>query len=67
MKKGLKFTLLLMLSITFILPYSCKNKVNESDASGTIGKVKKYRKDQMSEGDIKLRSEFTEDPEKLAG
>lgn len=33
--------------------------------SGTFGKADKYRKDQMSEKDIQLRSEFTKDTVKL--
>jgi len=53
----------LILSVT--LPFSCKNKVNEQDAAGTIGKVEKYRKDQMKGSDIILRSEIMEDTAKL--
>jgi len=65
MKKGIKFLLISLLGISVFLPYSCINNVNNENALGTIGKVKKYHKDQMSEKDIKLRSEITEDTAKL--
>ena len=67
MKKTIKFMLLMFLVLTLSLPYSCKNRVNDQDAIGTIGKVKKYRKDQMKDSDIILRSEIMEDTTKLKG
>ena len=67
MKKGVKMMLLLVLALSLSLPYSCKNKVKDTDAVGTIGKVEKYRKDQMKESDILLRSEIMEDTARLEG
>jgi hypothetical protein len=40
--------------------------VSEDEARGTVGKVKKYRKSQMKEEDIKLRSQILEDTAQLA-
>jgi len=40
-------------------------KTNKSDVAGTFGKVEKYRKVQMTEKDIQLRSELTRDTAKL--
>jgi hypothetical protein len=67
MKKTMKIMLLMFLVLTLTLPYSCKNRVNDQDVIGTIGKVKKYRKDQMKDSDIILRSEIMEDTTKLKG
>ncbi len=55
-----------VLLIISILLFSCKGKVNENEARGTVGKVNKYRKTQMTENDIKLRSQLTEDTAQLA-
>jgi len=66
MKKGIKILTIIVLCLAVSVPFSCKNRVNHEDATGTIGKAKKYRKDQMSEKDIELRSEFIEDSAKLA-
>ena len=44
---------------------SCKNRVREDEAGGTIAKVTKYRKDQMSEKDILLRSDIMKDTAQL--
>ncbi len=51
--------------IISILLFSCQGKVGKDDAAGTIGKVEKYRKDQMSEKDILLRTEIVKDTAKL--
>lgn len=50
-----------------LLMFSCKNRVREDEAGGTIGKVSKFRKDQMSEKDILLRSDIVQDTSKLSG
>ena len=49
-----------------LMMFSCKNRVREDEAGGTIGKVSKFRKDQMSEKDILLRSDIIKDTAKLA-
>ncbi len=49
-----------------LLMFSCKNRVREDEAGGTIYKVSKFRKDQMSEKDILLRTEIVQDTAKLA-
>lgn len=40
--------------------------ITTSDATGTIGKVEKYRKVQMTEKDVLLRSEFVKDTSSIA-
>lgn len=47
-----------------ILAFSCQY-FNSDDAKGTIGKVEKYRLDQMSEGDLLLRSDLIKDTAQL--
>ena len=41
--------------------------VFKGESSGTIGKADKYRKSQMTEKDVQLRSELTADTAKLRG
>lgn len=55
----------LMATVTLLLSNSCKNLSRHDDTSGTIGQVKKYRKEQMSEKDILLRSEVMKDTSRL--
>ncbi len=57
------FTVIMALGI--LMP-ACNSGVDKKDAAGAIGKVKKYHKDQMKEGNIKLRSEIIEDTAALA-
>ncbi|MBP6977144.1 MAG: hypothetical protein PHD61_10795 [Bacteroidales bacterium] len=52
--------------IVSILFVSCQGKVGKDDAAGTIGKVEKYRKDQMTEKDVLLRSDIVKDTAKLS-
>ncbi len=40
-------------------------RLNKSDVAGTFGKAEKYRKAQMTEKDIQLRSELVKDTAKL--
>jgi hypothetical protein len=62
MKKVNKLLALSAFIMTFgYLMTSCNCDVDKKDAAGAIGKVEKYRKDQMSENDIKLRSEIMKD------
>lgn len=53
---GLAFALTLIIFLS-----ACNCDVKDKEAAGAIGKVKKYRKDQMDENDIKLRSEIMND------
>jgi len=57
--------LAVILLIGLFMP-ACTCNVDKEDAAGAIGKVDKYHKDQMKEGDIKLRSEIMEDTASLA-
>ena len=66
MKKRIQLFTVLAVLTAFIFAISCQSRVKKEDATGTIGKVKKYRKDQMSENEIKLRSEIIEDTARLA-
>lgn len=59
---ALTWTLAILAGLFMI---SCKNRVREDEAGGTIAKVTKYRKDQMSEKDILLRSDIMKDTAKL--
>lgn len=51
---------IVIISVSFFFP-----GVYQGLTKGTIGKAEKYRQDQMSESDILLRSEFTEDTAQL--
>lgn len=64
-KKVLLFTWIIAILASMCF-FSCKNRVRDDEASGSIGKVKKYRKDQMTEGDILLRSDLMKDTTQLA-
>ena len=67
MRKVNKLLVLLAVILAFgILMPACNCGVDKKDAAGAIGKVKKYRKDQMKESDVKLRSEIIEDTAALA-
>jgi hypothetical protein len=66
MKKNHLFLVCQVTFIISLLLFSCKGRVNENEARGTVGKVSKYRKTQMTENDIKLRSQLTEDTAQLA-
>ncbi|MCX6234332.1 MAG: hypothetical protein NT175_06345 [Bacteroidetes bacterium] len=66
MKRRNLFTSCLVLLVVSVLLFCCKGRVSEDEARGTIGKVKKYRKSQMTENDIKLRSKILEDTAQLA-
>ena len=62
MKTTNKFLAIMAVLLAFgILLPSCNCNVNDKDTAGAISKVKKYRKDQMSEKDILLRSDIIED------
>jgi hypothetical protein len=65
MKRRNLFTSCLVLLVVSVLLVCCKGRVSEDEARGTIGKVKKYRKSQMTENDIKLRSQILEDTAQL--
>lgn len=64
-KKVLLFTWIIAILASMCL-LSCKNRVRDDEASGSIGKVKKFRKDQMTEEDVLLRSDLMKDTTQLA-
>jgi len=67
MKKQTKIIIgvfVLIAVVVMILAWLFPN-VYEGITSGSFGKAEKYRKDQMSEQDILLRSEFTKDTAQL--
>ncbi|MCK4677867.1 MAG: hypothetical protein KAT48_07030 [Bacteroidales bacterium] len=66
MKTKIKLLTIVAVVAAFMFSFSCQNRVKEKDVSGTIGKVEKYHKDQMSENDILLRSEIISDTAELA-
>ncbi len=66
MKIKIKLLTIVAVVAAFMFSFSCQNRVKEKDVSGTIGKVEKYHKDQMSENDILLRSEIISDTAELA-
>jgi len=66
MKRNHLFLVCQVTLVISLLLFSCKGRVNEDEARGTVGKVNKYRKTQMTENDIKLRSQLTEDTAQLA-
>lgn len=65
MKNTIVTLILLCFTGSLLLFGSCKNKTGQDGTGGTIGQVKKYRKEQMSEKDILLRSEVMKDTSRL--
>ncbi|HNS18085.1 MAG TPA: hypothetical protein PKI34_09725 [Bacteroidales bacterium] len=66
MKKNILILSGFFVTVISIVFFSCQGKVGKEEAAGTIGKVEKYRKEQMTEKDILLRSDIVKDTAKLS-
>jgi hypothetical protein len=65
MKRNINILVVFTVIATLLFSVSCKNRIRDDEAAGTIGKVEKYRREQMTEKDILLRSEVMKDTTKL--
>ena len=53
--------MLFILVISIIILFACSNQPKEEEAAGTIAKVDKYKKEQLNQGNVMLRTEFLKD------